>query len=559
MNTETNEKTSRKWVYVSNVIKEDEYSKWDGKIVCLGAGTGKGKTTFIINYVMYLTSCGKKKILYLCNRVALMNQIKEQNNISELEIASYQSLEAKLKKGLSIPEYDAFIMDECHYFLDDSAFNPYTDLVYWWLLKKQKHKTRVFMSATGIEVFSFIEKCIKELQEKDSSYNEEIHHIPDELKEQIVADYDYLDNIYWLHTNSDIVNVLNMIQEKQGERAIFFSDSLRKIKSINENKDLEIAQNDRWFYYSQNSKTSGRLYGIEADRINQIDKYINGSRRFLYTTIALDNGVDIKDSRVKHIICNIFDFNEVIQCFGRKRVQNKDDRCDFYVMLPTKRDLERKHESYQSKIKEIETFNEDPNKWEIEDNRRKNGRTTKSKLIYSDPNNLDENGRPTRTVNRLAERKIRTINRGVEYMLGIVDPRFRNSKYQDILIRKSGIDPSKAHDISELIVTVEKKEEPERLKEQEEQLEKQLEKLKPFIEKYCGEFLTKAKKRKLTQLCGVVTRAEDGIGSPKKINEFLENNHLMYHLNNKSTERVKIGREWKSKAAWKIEKIDSAV
>ena len=55
------------------------------------------------------------------------------------------------------------------------------------------------------------------------------------------------------------------------------------------------------------------------------------NNRLLITTKVLDNGVDFKDRKVKHIICDIFDLESAIQCLGRKRIIDEKDTCTFYV------------------------------------------------------------------------------------------------------------------------------------------------------------------------------------------------------------------------------------
>lgn len=49
------------------------------------------------------------------------------------------------------------------------------------------------------------------------------------------------------------------------------------------------------------------------------------------TTKALDNGVNIKEKKIKHIICDIFDLELAQQYLGRKRVIDSEDKCNFYI------------------------------------------------------------------------------------------------------------------------------------------------------------------------------------------------------------------------------------
>lgn len=504
--------------YVSNIIKKNEYITWTGKIVLLGAGTGKGKTYFVMKYVRSLKKQGMKHFLYICNRTALKNQIeKKYLNIVGLDAVNYQQLEFMINSGNTMDmydKYDAFIMDECHYFLDDSTFNRYTDLVYWWLLKKQQHKTRIFMSATGSDIFAFIKKSVAELRESDSQYDDEVYELPEELQNQSMQTYDYARGLYWMHSKKDVIDILNELKDRT-KKAIYFTDSLYKLKAVVEDRSLKIKKDECCFYYGNDSKQS--VFAYNHKKVNSIEEFVNSTdKRFLFSTIALDNGVDIEDTQVRHIICNVFDFNGTIQCLGRKRVSEESDICNFYIMVPSKDELDDKYEDVQEKLEEIKNFNEDPNKWEIQDNTKPSGRTEKSSLIYYDPNNLDENGRPTRTINRLAEEKCRLVKENLELMLGI-NERHYIEPYQNILIQKAHIDPEKARDISELRVLKKRR------------IEKQ-EKRDAFLEKNCAcdRFLTEDELKELAELCEIKTRGKTGIPQITKFNEYFVSCQLNY-------------------------------
>jgi hypothetical protein len=53
--------------------------------------------------------------------------------------------------------------------------------------------------------------------------------------------------------------------------------------------------------------------------------------QYLFTTKILDNGVNIKDRQLKHIITDIFDFDTIQQCIGRKRIIDDNDKINVYV------------------------------------------------------------------------------------------------------------------------------------------------------------------------------------------------------------------------------------
>ena len=68
----TNGNKEKKWV--SDIVGDD-YKKWNKEFVVLDCGTGCGKSYFCINVLGTYAKENNKKILYLCNRRKLRQQI----------------------------------------------------------------------------------------------------------------------------------------------------------------------------------------------------------------------------------------------------------------------------------------------------------------------------------------------------------------------------------------------------------------------------------------------------------------------------------------------------
>lgn len=85
--------------WVTDLI-QDDYKNWDGKKVFLECGTGRGKTTFALGVYSKFLLEHNKKVLYLCNRVALQNQILDNLSlygVSEVEVKTYQKLAEEIE------------------------------------------------------------------------------------------------------------------------------------------------------------------------------------------------------------------------------------------------------------------------------------------------------------------------------------------------------------------------------------------------------------------------------------------------------------------------------
>lgn len=331
--------SSKKKTWVSELIGND-YKKWNGRIILLACGTGRGKTTFALGtYCKFLLAEGKS-VIYLCNRTTLKEQIRYDINrygIKDITCISYQKFTQMLIIGNVIPEFDVYICDEAHYFLSDSEFNLYTDIIYEYLINRSHDKTLLFMTATYRNIFNKIERDIK-----DQSRQEAIKYF-------LPTDYGYVDKICWFR-NGDLYGIIDDLLKNTDDKIIYFCNSITKMRKLynhysptkghNCDEDENVIHETKIqymnFYCSDTSDNKG---------VNFVKKYCSKdiiyrnkntggysfNNRLLITTKVLDNGVDFKDRKVKHIICDIFDLESAIQCLGRKRIIDENDTCTFYV------------------------------------------------------------------------------------------------------------------------------------------------------------------------------------------------------------------------------------
>lgn len=86
---------------------------------------------------------------------------------------------------------------------------------------------------------------------------------------------------------------------------------------------------DSKFICSQNNKIYSK-FSADDERANLIskDKF---DCKILFCTKVLDNGINIKDRNLRHIIIDMLDPVTLIQCLGRKRILDKDDNINLYI------------------------------------------------------------------------------------------------------------------------------------------------------------------------------------------------------------------------------------
>ena len=252
-----------------------------------------------------------KKIIYLCNRSKLKKQTYENVEALNLQdviyVTTYQALQSKIKCKKEIGYFDYIISDECHYFTNDALFNEYTDLAYDFIWR-QKESVIIYISATAKVFFYWLKK--------------EKSDIP---CFEIPKSYDYVDNVYFYDKKLLIPKVDSILENEPDSKIIIFCNSISRMSELYEKYGTKAN------YIA--SKNARKVQEICDD--NCIYEHDDGSvtfdKRILITTKVLDNGVDIKDKKVKHIFSEILDVDSAIQALGRKRKISDDDHCTFYI------------------------------------------------------------------------------------------------------------------------------------------------------------------------------------------------------------------------------------
>ena len=76
----------------------------------------------------------------------------------------------------------------------------------------------------------------------------------------------------------------------------------------------------------------------------------------LVTTAALDSGFTLKDSAIDTIVVDMMEPETVIQCVGRKRPVNDDDKIDLYIWGRTNEEVNRSLQQMVQDIKSAKLF-----------------------------------------------------------------------------------------------------------------------------------------------------------------------------------------------------------
>lgn len=268
----------------------------------------------------------------ITNRKLLRQQVSADLRMSgnkNIDTINYQELESMSIRGESLfSGYNIIVFDEVHYLLNDSIFNRNTDLLLDYLKSPPKNKICVFMSATPDAILYY---C----KDFDFSYS-------------LDSDYSYIDKIYFFSREDSCGKILKSIPDN--EKCLCFCSSAKEAyeKSLKYNDSQFICSeyNKKYYYKSSN---------IERANLIARDKF---DCRILFTTKVLDNGVNIKDEKLKHIIIDMADPISFIQCLGRKRIINQNDKIKLYIKNYNSRSLTQMSIKFSEKLKLAEELND---------------------------------------------------------------------------------------------------------------------------------------------------------------------------------------------------------
>lgn len=327
-------------LYLSHILAHSHHAWKPGSQVYISAPTGTGKTTYILKCLL-LQVMNHSEILYISNRITLHKQlVKEACKIFGISIeffkdekyaefpgitfTTYQTLAEMLTVDLSfrnIPFFNYVVMDEVHFFLEDSEFNSKIQRLLRW--KEQiQCDVEIYISAT-------IEDILVEFgfwnTEWQTIYEDEIVTIRERWAHDIVRR---------LKGEKELLFYYSLPFEFPKYNISVYDDIIDVVDVINKDKSDE-----KWILFQSNKETARKLVArqIEAnvavvtaeDKECRAMKEIVENQRFdekvLITTKVLDNGISIHDINVKNILLETTSKTEFIQMLGRRRIKDGED------------------------------------------------------------------------------------------------------------------------------------------------------------------------------------------------------------------------------------------
>lgn len=326
---------------VSELITIDEIKKWNnGDIITISAGTGQGKSYFIKNTLYTYAKENNQKILFLLHRTDTVKQFRMElertNKTDVIDIKTYQKIEYDIREfgSFDFSTYTYIVSDEYHYFVEgDASFNKFTDLSLNAILD-QNDKIRIFMSATA------------EITKRYINNFEKLETIDYELP----PTNNGINNLVFFNSDETMAEFCNLAIKKN-LKTIFFIESAEKAYSLYKKfKKYSIfncsKSNEKYYKYVDKQAINNMLQNEKFDKL------------ILITTMAMSTGVNIKDTELKHIVCDVKDIGTLIQCIGRKRLIDENDTFNLCIKNISNQQLGGMETQLSKKIEMAHYFND---------------------------------------------------------------------------------------------------------------------------------------------------------------------------------------------------------
>ena len=200
-----------------------------------------------------------------------------------LELKQITEVEDVKVRGLmqQVGEYDYIILDEAHYLYQDAPFNKNTETIIELIEKYRSSKIIVLLSATP--------DLLKKYLRIDKPYF-------------FKADYSYIKEVQYYTKRDTLDEIISKIKKK--EKIVVFADSKDRLKELH-------SEYPNSAYLDASNKKRRKVF-------NQIIERERFDCRILFTTRVSDNGINLTDKDIKHIIIETTDIVEFMQCFTRR-------------------------------------------------------------------------------------------------------------------------------------------------------------------------------------------------------------------------------------------------
>lgn len=377
---------------VSDIISENEIKSWTKEdIIIIGCATDSGKSYFCKNDLYNYAKYNNNKIKMFVDRANCKEQFQEEirrggkNDV--LTVDTYQKIENMNAFGRINYDFcgcNYIVCDEFHYFLNDAKFNENTDISFDAIMG-QTNAIKIFMSATPKNMEEYIKRNIGAYP-NGKNINIKRYELP--IKR------DNINEIKFFYKDETLEELIEQFIN-EGTKAIFFIQSAKKAYDLYKNHKehclFNCSEYNREYYQYVNKDKIKKMLIEEKFEAN-----------ILITTLCMESGINIKDENLKSIVLDVVGYEKIVQCYGRKRSKDENDKIDLYIKYINNKQLGGIERKVRYTLKRIDYLKN----YSVADYRKKFHRSAGFDRAIYDGEGLDENN-STKKINPLIEFKYR--------------------------------------------------------------------------------------------------------------------------------------------------------
>ncbi len=230
--------------------------------------------------------------------------------------------------------FDYIIFEENHYVLTDATFNNLTRIIRDNLIVTFHPKAvKIFISATPQETDNYIKTSIYEKVDKSRIHD---HYTTGN-------DFSYLNTHYFKDIDDMITTIAN--DQSEDKWVVFVS-------SIKVGRQFQKALGDKACLITHDTAKNN-----DNEDLLSIIQTCTFNKKVLITTRLLDNGVNLKDPAIKHMV--IMEWDEVVflQMVGRRRVDiNAAEMIDLYIPMRSKLSFSQRLTDFKYKAEQVDLY-----------------------------------------------------------------------------------------------------------------------------------------------------------------------------------------------------------
>lgn len=340
--------------------------------IAIFSDTGTGKSHFVENILAPEANLYKQGILIVSNRVALGRQTKRRlakmfneewkladysdqgidkiTDFRHITVISFQQLEEWLNQGSDNlnklkRDFRYVVFDEIHYCLSDCGFNAMTDIVLEFIISEFQDSIKIFMTATPEQIFPVLVK-----KQVKSGMVYDVNGWAQGLYRWHVYQFEHDFSQIIPHAFLEVEDIVALIRK---------TDSKDKTVVFVESKELGNAIIQKCGFGSMVTADSKYPQGSSYEIYTEIVKNEKFDGKLLVCTAVLENGINLKDTKIKNVVIFANDKTRFLQMLGRVR-REPEQQINLYMQNEEMSDISYRIEALKAQSKAFSMYYANP-------------------------------------------------------------------------------------------------------------------------------------------------------------------------------------------------------